>query len=295
MKKLLLVALVALTACGRSENPADSAAEMPEGNAGPDLDAILAAQPAEVQARYRYRNPGETLRFFGIEPGMVVVEALPGGGWYTKILLPYLGPDGEVIGADYAKDMWPLFGFFGEDFIASKETWVEDWVAEAETWTDENGAEISAFVLGSLPQEMEGSADAVLFIRALHNMSRFESAGQGTYLSDAIGDAYRVLKPGGILGIVQHEAPADASDEWASGSRGYMKKDHVIRVVEAAGFEFVAESDINQNPKDQPGADDVVWRLPPSVNRDEVDEATWNAVQEIGESNRMTLKFRKPM
>src|SRR5512134_710260 len=76
------------------------------------LAAVLAAQPPEVQARYQWRHPRETLEFFGIAPGMTVVEALPGGGWYTKILLPYLGPQGSYIGADYAADMWPLFGFF---------------------------------------------------------------------------------------------------------------------------------------------------------------------------------------
>lgn len=256
------------------------------------LDAVLDAQPADVKARYQYRNPGETLRFFGIQPGMTVVEALPGGGWYTKILLPYLGREGHVIGADYAKSMWPLFGSFSDEFVAAKETWVEDWTAEANTWRNEDSATISAFVLGDLPADMEGTADAVLFIRALHNLSRFEN--QGGYLTSAINDAYRVLKPGGVLGIVQHHARDDRPDAWADGSRGYLKKSFVIDMVQAAGFEFAGESDINANPNDQPGDSDVVWRLPPSARQDRVDADTWARVSAIGESNRMTLKFVKP-
>ena len=80
------------------------------------LAAVLAEQPDTVKARFEYRHPQQTLEFFGIAPGMTVVEALPGGGWYTKVLLPYVGPKGRLIGVDYAPDMWPLFGFFGDRF-----------------------------------------------------------------------------------------------------------------------------------------------------------------------------------
>ena len=82
-------------------------------------------QPEETQARYGARHPAETLTFFGIEPGMTVVETLPGGGWYTRILLSYLGEEGKVIGADYAAEMFPLFGFFSEERIEAKKTWTE--------------------------------------------------------------------------------------------------------------------------------------------------------------------------
>ncbi|MEO0997782.1 MAG: hypothetical protein AAFX58_09705 [Pseudomonadota bacterium] len=112
-----------------AEEPAGSAAEpaaAPDGR----LDAVLAAQPDEVQARYDARHPAETLQFFGIEPGMDVVEFLPGRGWYTKILIDYLGSDGALIGADYALEMFPLFGFFNEEQLKAKETWVEDWTAD---------------------------------------------------------------------------------------------------------------------------------------------------------------------
>ena len=257
-----------------------------------DLAAILEQQPDEVQARYQYRHPQKTLDFFGIEPGMTVVEALPGGGWYSKILLPYLGTDGRLIGADYAYEMWPKFGFFSEEFIAGRKTWVGDWTAEAEGWGGAGSAGVSAFQLGSMPDEMAGTADAVLFIRALHNLARFE--GDGGYLSAALADAHRVLKPGGIVGVVQHHARDDRPDAWADGSRGYLKQDFVIAQMQRAGFEFVAESDLHANPKDRPGDDDVVWRLPPGLQGSRDDPEAAAKMQAIGESNRMTLKFRKP-
>lgn len=97
-----------------------SSSTFADGADAEELAAVLADQPEEVKARYEYRHPQQTLGFFGIAPGMTVVEALPGGGWYTKILLPYLGPEGRLIGVDYAQDMWPLFGFFGEDWLKKK-------------------------------------------------------------------------------------------------------------------------------------------------------------------------------
>lgn len=256
------------------------------------LAAVLAAQPEEVQARYVYRHPQETLEFFGIEPGMTVLEALPGGGWYTKVLLPYLGAEGHLIGADYAADMYPLFGFFPDEFIAAKQTWAADWTKEAETWGGDDSASVSAFAFGSMPESAKGTADAVVLIRALHNLNRFES--QGAYRSAALKDAYDVLKPGGIVGVVQHLAPADKPDEWADGNRGYLKQDHVIKFMQDAGFEFVASSDINLNPKDQPGDEDIVWRLPPSLATSKDNPELAEQYNAIGESSRMTLKFRKP-
>lgn len=255
------------------------------------LGKVLSAQPAEVQARYGARHPAETLAFFGIEPGMTVVEALPGGGWYSKILIDYLGPKGELIGADYAMDMFPLFGFFSEERLEAKKTWVQDWSAEANGWV-EGGAPVGAFQLGSLPDSMKATADAVVMIRALHNLARFED--QGGFLTAAVQDVYDVLKPGGVLGVVQHEARPDMPDDFATGSGGYLKKSFIIEQMEAAGFEFVDESDINQNPADQPGEGDVVWRLPPTMATTRDNPEGRAAMEAIGESNRMTLKFRKP-
>jgi predicted methyltransferase len=259
---------------------------------GERLAEVLAAQPAEVQARYEWRHPRETLEFFGVAPGMTVVEALPGGGWYTKILMPYLGADGSYVGADYALDMWPRFGFFGEDFLKQKETWVTDFTNEAGGWAGEGGPAVAAFALGSMPDSMNGTADAVLFIRALHNLARFES--EGGYLSAALQDTFDVLKPGGIVGVVQHEARPDTSDDWASGRNGYLKQQFVIDRFTAAGFEYVGSSDVNQNPADRPGEEDIVWRLPPSLSTSRENPELKAQMEAIGESNRMTLKFRKP-
>lgn len=255
------------------------------------LATVLAEQPAEVQARYEWRHPAETLGFFGIEPGMTVVEALPGGGWYSKILLPYLGSDGALIGADYSLDMYPLFGFFSDEILKSKETWVSDWTAEANGWRSDAAASVSAFVFGAMPDEMKGTADAVLFIRALHNLNRFED--QGGFRSSALQNAFDVLKPGGIVGVVQHQAAEDKPDEWANGAYGYLKKSAVIEFMQEAGFELVAESAINENPKDLPGEKDFVWRLPPTLSLEDDSEESVNAMRAIGESNRMTLLFRK--
>jgi predicted methyltransferase len=234
----------------------------------------------------------ETLEFFGIEPETDVVEALPGGGWYTKILVPYLGQDGSLIGADYAPDMLALFGFYSPEALEAKKTWTTDWVAEVNTWRTDDGAVVSAFVFGDLPDAFKGTADAVLLIRALHNLNRFEP--DGAYLTKALQNVYDILEPGGIVGVVQHRAPPDSSDEFADGSHGYLKQDYVISRMKAAGFEFIASSEINANPKDKPGEDDIVWRLPPSLATSKNDPEKAAQMKAIGESDRMTLKFRKP-
>lgn len=256
------------------------------------LKSVLQAQPEGVKARYRYRNPEQTLTFFGVAPGQTVVEALPGGGWYSKILIDYLGPDGHLVGADYPQSMWPLFGFFSDEFIAGKTTWTEDWPAEARTWASGDGAKVSAFKFGSMPRSLRGQADVVLMIRSLHNLARFE--GQGGYLTMALRDAYDALKPGGTLGIVQHWGPDELPDSWADGSKGYLKRDFVIEAVSNAGFEYVDSSGINHNHRDKPTEADLVWRLPPTLITSRDDPELRARMQEIGESNRMTLKFRKP-
>ena len=262
--------------------------------AGDKLAAVLAAQPDDVRARYEYRHPQETIEFFGIEPGMTVVEGLPGRGWYTKILLPYLGADGHLVGANYPLDLWPNFPFANEAFMAEMSQWLETWPADAEEWRGEDGASISAFWFGSMPGDMAGAADVVFLVRALHNLARFQDEGVSDFLDAALADAYDVLKPGGVLGIVQHEARPDMPDTWANGANGYLKKQFVIDQAVAAGFEFVGESDINANPTDQPTTDDIVWRLPPSLATSREDPELKAKYEAVGESNRMTLKFRKP-
>ena len=291
MHRLFLsLAMLALIACN-SEPAVTTQAE----TAAPQesqLAALLDAQPEKVKARYQYRHPQETLEFFGIETGMTVMEALPGGGWYSKILLPYLGKDGHLIGADYDLDMYAAFGFYDDESLEKKKSWISNWTTEAETWRNDSSASISAFVLGSMPDDMAGSADAVLFIRALHNLNNFEA--DGGYLAAALADAYAILKPGGIIGIVQHQSSDEMPDKWADGANGYLKKSLVVERMETAGFEFVSASSVNENNNDRPGEENSVWRLPPSFDGSEDDPEKHDAMQAIGESNRMTLKFRKP-
>lgn len=310
MKRTFIACIVSLlAACGDSSTSGDepsAPAEAPAGeSAAPvaadegaatqprTLEAILAAQPEDVRARYQYRHPAETLQFFGIEPGMTVVEALPGTGWYTKILLAWLGEDGRVIGADYALDMWPLFDFMSGERLKAKETWVADWTAQADGWRKPGDAAVSAFMFGALPESMHGTADAVLIVRALHNLARFES--EGAFLHEALTDAYNVLKPGGIVGVVQHHARDDMPDAWADGNNGYLKTGFIIAAMEEAGFEYVDSSDINANPDDRPTEADFVWRLPPSLQTSQDNPRLREEMEAIGESNRMTLKFRKPV
>ena len=257
------------------------------------LSVVLEQQSASVKARYAYRNPLETLEFFDIKPGMVVVEALPGSGWYSRILAPYLGQQGVVIGAMYANDMLPLFGMFSEERLKELESWTDDWPVEARSWVPEHSAQFDAMEFGSLPVSMHGSADAVLFIRALHNLARF--VGHRDYLSEALVDALMLLKPGGTLGVVQHRAPNQAVQDWANGSNGYLKESFVIEAAQKAGFEFVDRSDHNSNRKDRPTEDDMVWRLPPTLAGSEGNSDRSSEMLAIGESDRMTLKFRKPL
>lgn len=289
MKPLYVMTMALfIAACGKTDSSIqpsiDSAAKA-------TLNSALNAQTEAVKARYPARRPQQVIEFVGIKPGMTVIEALPGGGWYSKILLPYLGEQGTLIGADYAQDMFPKFGFFSEERIEAKKTWVQTWTAEANTWRNDKDATISAYQMNSMPASMDGTVDAVLYIRALHNLARFDN--DGDYLTRSIAEAYRALKQGGVVGVVQHVADESKSDEWASGAKGYLKKSFVINVFEQAGFEFVSSSDMNINPNDQPGDDDIVWRLPPSLVTSRDDPKLRQKLESIGESSRMTLTFRK--
>lgn len=259
------------------------------------LTAILAAQPDATKARYGARRPAETLEFFGIEPGMTVVEALPGGGWYSKILIPYLGPDGQLIGAHYPDEIWPVL--FGENADQERiDGFIErtnGWATGAREWYGDDGADIQQYKMtDGQAAENPGSADAVLFIRAMHNLHRAE-AELGLF-TNTIEETYDLVKPGGVVGVVQHRAPEGNSDEWADGNAGYLKQSRVIEAFEAAGFVLEASSELNANAADTPSEDDVVWRLPPRTAGTEEGTPERAAVEAIGESDRMTLRFRKP-
>lgn len=254
------------------------------------LSDIVAERSEEVKKRDVYRNPQQTIEFFKIVPKMSVAEALPGGGWYTKIIAPYIGAEGSIHGINYNDDMWARFGFFSEANIAER-------IASTAKFPDQV-AEIvspaptsSGFTFATPPESLKGSLDRVLFIRALHNLNRFESEA-GT-MSQAITTAHSLLKEGGMVGIVQHRAPENAEDDWANGSRGYLKQSSVISQFEQGGFKLVATSEINANPNDKPTSSDIVWRLPPSYNGANGDPEKVALADAIGESDRMTLLFVK--
>lgn len=295
---MLGLSALALAACAKKAEEAppaeasEAAAAAAEVTPSERLDAVLATAAEDVKARYAQRHPKEMLEFYGVEPGMTVVEVLPGGGWWTKILIPYLGAGGRVVGADYSLPMWALFGEYSPDPEKQK-TWATDWPAGTSGWCSGDCAPVSGAVYGSIPDSLKGTVDAVLMFRALHHFNRLED--DGGYLTAALKDTFDMLKPGGLVGVEQHRAPAGNSDAWADGENGYLKQDAVIAAFTKAGFVFEGSSEINANPKDQPTEKDFVWRLPPTYATSGDDAAKKAAMDAIGESDRMTLRFRKPL
>ncbi|WP_339673673.1 methyltransferase domain-containing protein [Dasania marina] len=249
------------------------------------LKTVLAQQSDAVKARYTYRHPFETLVFFGIKPGMTVVEVLPYSGWYSKILAAYLGKEGHIIAADYPLPLWQHFSWADADYVQQRKQDTLEFANRITQWQPLNTPKASAYTFDTMPASLSNSVDAVLFIRALHNLARFNA--EFHYLDQALSESYRILKPGGIVGIVQHET----SQANADGGNGYLNRKQVIQAMEKAGFTLQAESNVNSNPKDQPSANEEVWRLPPSL--DVKDEALRQRYLAIGESNRMTLLFKK--
>lgn len=292
---LIVAAAAAMAGCSReAPAPADAgsaARPAAEAPASERLDAVLAAQPEADRARYAHRHPKETLEFFGIEPGMTVVDTLPGDVWYAGILIGYLGADGKLIGADYSPQMWTLFGEYSPD-PKEKATWPADFTARMQARRGADDAAVAAVQFGAVPADLAGTVDAVLLVRAIHHFMRLE--GQGGYLTQALADIDTMLKPGGIVGVVAHRAPESSSDAWALGEAGYVKQSAVVAAFRKAGFELVEASEINANPQDRPTEKDFVWRLPPALATSENDPELRAKMQAIGESDRMTLKFRKP-
>lgn len=298
MRKFLtaMMAASALSACASygdapasGEGANESLASVSASEAR--LDSVLAAANEGEKARFSQRHPKEMMQFFGVEPGMTVVEILPGGGWWSKLLLPYLGGDGRLIGADYSLAMWSLFGSFAPDPEKQK-LWPQTFPAGAAAWCAGDCAKVSGFAYGAVPADLRESVDVVLIFRAMHHFSRFED--DGGYMTAAIQETFDILKPGGVVGVEQHRAPEGNSDAWADGDSGYVKQSAMIAAFEKAGFVHEGASEINANPKDQPTEKDMVWRLPPTLATSGDNPELKAAMEAIGESDRMTLKFRKP-
>lgn len=289
---LACATMLSLAACSPATETTDAAKPEVAKVDTASLSSILANQPDDAKARYTFRNPGKTIEFFGIKPGDTVAEALPGGGWYSKILIPYLGDEGSLVGVDYSLRMWPEFGGFANaEFLEKKKNWPATWTEGAQEWRAGSNADISAFAFENRNTSLDGTFDAVLFIRALHNLARFED--EGGYLTKALEDVHVMLKPGGMVGVVQHRGPESNDDEWADGNNGYLKQSAVISIMDKAGFDLAGTSEINANANDKPSNEDIVWRLPPSLGTSKDNPELKTKLLAVGESDRMTLKFVK--
>lgn len=243
-------------------------------------EAVAHSRRAADRARDPYRHPAETLAFFRIRPGMTVVDYLPAAGWYTRILVPYLGPEGHYIA------MGPdLAGETNQYFLNSMGGLAEKFPGQAAQWNLGRGARISAFNTPDVPPELEGKVDAVLNFREYHNQFRFG------WLHDDMLAIRKLLKPGGLLGLTDHRAAEDAPYAMTDGNKGYVRESDVIALMDAYGFDLVGKSEVNANPRDTKDYERGVWMLPPSLAG--ATDETRPRMLEIGESDRMTLLFRK--
>jgi predicted methyltransferase len=258
-----------------------TAASVVAADAAADPLAAAIASPARTPkfvTRDVYRHPLETLRFFGLRPGQTVVEIWPGRGWYMEILAPYLHDGGKYYAAIEAPDVAgaPKEAKENADFLRKR-------IADDQ-------ARFGKVIVTELhpPQLTEvcppGTADVVLTFRNVHN---WMDAGVEQAQFDAF---FKALKPGGVLGVVEHRAKPGASREEMSKS-GYVDEAYVKKLAATAGFHFDAESPINDNPKDTKDYPEGVWTLPPTLALGDKDRAKYLA---IGESDRMTLRFVKP-
>jgi len=241
------------------------------------LEAVLAGdhRKAEDRARDQYRHPVETLSFFGIKPDSVVIEITPGGGWYTDVLAPFLRAHGQYVGA-----IWDSTQPNQPEYYAKLNAALTERVSAA---PDVYGkANLLSFNAAAPTFGEPNSADFVLTFRNVHN---WVPAGTAPAYFKAFFDA---LKPGGVLGVVDHRAKGDAPTD---GSTGYVTEQQVIDLATAAGFTLAERSEINANPKDTTDHPKGVWTLPPTLALGDVDKDKYTA---IGESDRMTLKFVKP-
>lgn len=243
------------------------------------LDQAIAGEhrAADNRARDAYRNPKETLLFFGLQPGMTVLEITPGGGWYTEILAPVLQDHGQLIVASFGDDH-PI------EYLANVH---RRYMQKLDTDPDTYGrVERILFQEDEYLQALaDKSIDMAVTFRNTHNWIR-QSEAEAVYAA-----IYRVLEYCGTLGVVQHRAEP-GTDPKASAESGYIAEDYMISLIEAAGFKLVDSSEINANPFDTKDHPEGVWTLPPSYRLDDQDREKYAA---IGESDRMTLRFIKPI
>jgi predicted methyltransferase len=273
---------LALAACNRGADKAAAPAAAPKA-ANALAEAIAGEwRTPQDKARDAFRHPVESLEFWGLKPGMTVVEFWPGAGWYTDIIAPYLKATGGKLYAANLEESdtvsTQVVGAYRRKLEEKKRIYGD--------------VTVTAFGPTSGPAAPAGTADLALFLRNIHN---WMAAGT---VDKAFRDAFAALKPGGLLGVEEHRANAGTVQD-ALAADGYVQQDYVIQLAKEAGFVLDAASEINANPKDTKDHPFGVWTLPPTrlsaprgkPPKEGFDHAKYDA---IGESDRMTLRFRKP-
>lgn len=279
MRRLVLVCLPLMLSAAPAL--ADHHA-MTSASAATKADPALAAavadpRRAEDRARDVWRKPAETLGFFQVGPAMKVGEYAPGGGWYSRLLGLYLGSKGKLVGLYFN----PVSGAFDDKRQQGIRDGAAKYPAEVAGWSGQPAARFAAMTLENVPDTEKGTFDRIIVARTMHNLMRWNIADSEIKAMRAL------LKDGGMIGIEQHRAKPGAPYAYADGSNGYLREADVIKFMEVNGFELVGKSEANANPKDTADHSKGVWELPPtlSTKRDEL--------KAIGESDRMTLLFRK--
>lgn len=281
MRRLILPLLAltaALPAMTVSAAPPQAAAAKPNA----DLTAAVASPLREKdRARDQYRRPDETLAFFQVAPDMKVGEYAPGGEWYSRLLGLYLGPKGKLVGLYFD----PTSGAFNEKTQEGIRAGATKYPADVAAASGLPADRFAAMTLENVPAAEKGTFDRILIMRMMHNLMRWNIADR------EVKAMRELLKPDGMIGIEQHRAKADAPFSFTDGSKGYLREKDVIAFMEVNGFTFVGRSQANANPKDPANWPGGVWTLPPSLSG--ATEADKPRLTAIGESDRMTLLFRK--
>jgi len=242
-----------------------------------ELERILAdAHRSDAnRARDAYRHPEQTLLFFGIRPQMRVAEIWPEGGWYTEVIAPLVNAHGKYYAVMIPPDPRSTF------LTKQLQEFRDKLAARPDLYS---GTEITALGKDAGAIAPAGTLDMVLTFRNLHNWMA------GDWAPQALTAFYTALRPGGVLGIVEHRGNPSVPQDPRARS-GYVNEDYAISMIEAAGFRLGAKSEINANPKDTKDYEQGVWTLPPTYRLGAKDRDKYAA---IGESDRFTLKFVKP-